>query len=147
MKQSEPKSPGKLNNSIVFKTFSIILQFLTYVIGGGASTIIDIVIVAGLICIQITDLTAVTAGFLCGLIINYAYHARITFRSKISMPTIVKYLVVVIINYCLTLFIVFYARDTYSYNVIIGKIISTPFIAINGYILAKFWIFNKEDTL
>jgi len=47
----------------------------------------------------------------------------------------------VLINYLLTIAMVFFSFSIFQ-NALIGKIISLPFVAINGFYLSKRWVFR-----
>ena len=58
----------------------------------------------------------------------------------VSLSTVIRFLVVVGINYLITILFVTVAYSTLG-NALIGKIISLPFVAVNGFLLSKYWVF------
>ena len=116
-------------------------QFFVFILGGGTSAVIDVGLTALLLKTGVQGYWAVSLGFTAGLIFNYIFHARITFQSLISHRSIYRYLSVVGLNYFLTLWIVWLCHADHR-SILFGKIASLPFVAINGYVLGRFWIFS-----
>lgn len=83
-----------------------------------------------------------STGFFVGFVFNYAFHANMTFEAAGSIPALIRFVAVVAINYCLTILFVSVA-DTVLGSALIGKIASLPFVAINGFLLSKHWVFKK----
>lgn len=81
-----------------------------------------------------------TLGFIVGLVFNYVGHSRYTFKAISPRQKIFRYFVVVIINYFITIFIIFLAYIFGS--PLLGKVISLPIIALNGFVLSKMWVFR-----
>jgi putative flippase GtrA len=84
---------------------------------------------------------AASAGFVVGLLINYAFHAKITFNRVGAGGALWRYLCVVAINYALTLAMVALAQHWFDYP-LLGKLASLPLVAVNGYWLSKQWVFK-----
>jgi putative flippase GtrA len=116
-------------------------QFLIYLAGGLICAVLDIGIMQLLIMRGTSLVIAVSAGFAVGLVVNYAFHASLTFRSSANASSFMRFLCVVGINYVLTLACV--SLSVWLVGIaLIGKIASLPIIAINGYALGKHWIFR-----
>jgi putative flippase GtrA len=85
---------------------------------------------------------ATTAGFFASLLLNYAFHSRVTFDAAAGATGFVRYLCVVGINYLLTLGCV--ALGVHLAGMpLAGKLVSLPLVAVSGYLLSKYWIFKK----
>jgi putative flippase GtrA len=116
-------------------------QFLVYLVGGGLSALIDVGIMQLLIAHGVNFVIAVSVGFVVGLLVNYAFHSNLTFQTSATAFSFARYLCVVGINYALTLGCV--SLSIWLVGIaVIGKLISLPIIAINGYLLGKHWIFK-----
>lgn len=116
-------------------------QFVVFLIGGTLSAVIDVGLMQGLVIGGIHYLSAATVGFLVGLLFNYVFHACFTFRTPLSGRSFLRYLILVAANYTFTLA----AVSVFVYwgaLPIVGKIVSLPIIAINGFLLGKYWIFK-----
>lgn len=117
-------------------------QFLVYIIGGLISAFIDIGVLQLMVTMGISPWFAATAGFFVGLLFNFIFHANLTFRSTTSVQAFTQYLVVVGLNYSITILFIYVSFSILQQGVLPGKILSLPVIAANGYLLGKYWIFK-----
>lgn len=122
------------------------MQFLVFVAGGVLCAVIDIGVMQGLIAAGVAYPLATSGGFASGLLINYGYHAKLTFRTSATSFNFVRFMCVVGVNYLLTMACVALAvhwlplaLDTAS---LAGKLVSLPLVAVNGFLLSKYWIFK-----
>lgn len=121
-------------------------QFLKFIIVGGLCAGVDLSVLYFLILIGFSDLLSITLGFIAGLLVNYYMHARFTFEvQKLYISSGVKFIIVVGINYAITIFSIFLLTSTLAFTVILAKVVSLPVIAINGYLLSKYWVFSNLD--
>ena len=116
-------------------------QFLLYLAGGVASALIDVGLMQFLIYSGVDYVTATSIGFIAGLVFNYGYHATVTFTAPPSGRSMGRYLAVVAMNYLFTLACVALSVHLFGLAVV-GKLLSLPLVAINGFILGKHWIFK-----
>jgi putative flippase GtrA len=116
-------------------------QFLVYLIGGCICALIDIGIMQLLIASGVNYVAATSAGFAAGLLVNYAFHANLTFQTPATTFNFVRFLCVVGINYLITIACVSLSVSLVGIP-LAGKLVSLPIIAINGYMLGKYWIFK-----
>ena len=116
-------------------------QFGIYVVGGVICALVDIGLMQLLMHAGVHFASATSAGFLAGLLVNYAFHSRITFTAGATPANFARYMCVVGMNYLLTMACVAIAASVVAMP-LAGKIISLPLVAINGYLLGKYWIFK-----
>ncbi len=116
-------------------------QAATFVAGGLLCAAIDIGLMQLLIGAGVHYASATTAGFAAGLLVNYAFHARVTFNTSATAFNFVRFLCVVGINYLLTMACVSLSVPLFG-SPLPGKIVSLPLVAANGFLLSKFWIFK-----
>jgi putative flippase GtrA len=116
-------------------------QFAVFVTGGVICALVDIGLMQALIAAGAHFASATTAGFAAGLLVNYAFHSRVTFAQAATPANFVRYLCVVGINYLLTMACVALAVTLLG-SPLAGKIGSLPLVALNGYLLGKYWIFK-----
>lgn len=116
-------------------------QFLVFVAGGALSTLVDIGLLQLLLVNRVSAFSATTIGFLAGLVVNYAFHARVTFKNVMTPGTLARFLCVVGVNYALTLGCVEAATTLFQLP-LLGKLVSLPLVALNGFFLSKHWIFK-----
>jgi len=122
------------------------MQFLVFLAGGILSAVIDIGTMQLLIGAGIAYQLAITAGFASGLLLNYSYHAKLTFRTSATSFNFARYMCVVGLNYVLTMVIVAVAVHWLPLPIetasLAGKLVSLPLVAVNGFLLGKYWIFK-----
>jgi putative flippase GtrA len=116
-------------------------RFVTYIVGGLLSAFTDIGLMQLSIMAGVAVYTATSLGFCAGLMVNYAFHAKVTFRSTTGMRSFGRYLSVVGLNYVLTLACVALSLALVD-NGLVGKVVSLPVIAAIGYLLSKRWIYR-----
>lgn len=119
-------------------------QFIVYLVGGVLSALADIGVLQLLLMSGSPVVMAATAGFLSGLMVNYAFHAKVTFRQLSNRGSFLRYLCVVGVNYLLTIAVVSAAQHWFG-SPLAGKLISLPLVALNGFLLGKLWIFKSPS--
>ncbi len=119
-------------------------QFVIYIAIGITCALIDIGLMQLLILLNTHYMIATTAGFSLGLAINFFLHTHLTFKTKYAHSALVRYMIVVLANYCLTLLCVSIFHQWLD-MAILGKVLSLPLIAIIGFILSKNWIYKHKD--
>lgn len=117
-------------------------QFLVYIVVGVLSALIDIGTMQALLWLAFDYRIAVSIAFALGLTFNYLCHERVTFRAKRSASTLVRYGILVLANYGLTLLCV-HLSVTYLDNVLTGKVVSLPLVAVNGFLWGRYWVFRR----
>ncbi len=116
-------------------------RFLVYVIVGISCALIDIGLMQLLISFDINYLLAATCGFSAGLLLNFLLHTRVTFKASYSHNAFLRYMIVVLVNYLLTLVTVSLFQVSLDMP-LLGKILSLPLVAINGFFLIKNWVYR-----
>lgn len=122
--------PGKLN------------QFSLFIVGGILTALVDVGATSVLLTMGVWYITSISIGFFCALCVNFFFHVKITFTVALSKMVVMKYLLIVMANYLLTLVIVMLFRHFGDGLVMLGKIASLPIVAIHGYLWSKFWVFK-----
>ncbi len=116
-------------------------QFVVFIAGGALSALVDIGSMALCLHSGVGALMSVTTGFVSGLVVNYLFHVRLTFASRMNLSSLLRFLTLVGVNYGITLGFVF-ASQSMIESTMIGKVASLPIVAINGFLLSKFWAFK-----
>lgn len=116
-------------------------QFIIFVAGGVLCALIDIGVMQLLIANSIAPVIAASSGFLAGLLVNYAFHAKVTFKNVTTPATFARFMGVVGINYLITIALVALGMAWWQ-SALIGKVASLPVVALNGFFLSKYWIFK-----
>lgn len=116
-------------------------QVALFLTGGVLSALVDIGVMQLLVSLGYHYAGAATCGFGAGLAFNYLYHARVTFDSVTSGASLGRYACLVALNYLVTIGCVALAANSFDLA-LAGKLISLPLVAINSFLLGKFWIFK-----
>ena len=116
-------------------------QLPVFLLVGVFCAALDIGVMQSLIRGGVDYKVSTSVGFIVGLCVNYVLHTKITFTNKMSSATLIRFLVVVFVNYLITLGLVFVSQ-LLSGNPLIGKVVSLPVVAANGFLLSKFWIYR-----
>lgn len=116
-------------------------QFAVYITGGLVCALADIGLMLLLLRAGVHHTAAASAGFATGLVINYAFHSRVTFNAAANPANFARYLCLIGVNYLLTIGCVALA-DAAIASSLAGKLLSLPLVAVNGYLLGKYWIFR-----
>ena len=118
-------------------------QLVVYIVGGLVCAAIDVGLMQLLIVNDVNPFLATTAGFLISLIVNFVFHAKVTFKNTASAATFTRYLCVVALNYLITLGIVALSISLLDVA-LYGKLVSLAIISVNGFLLGKYWIFRQD---
>ncbi|UZK03138.1 GtrA family protein [Venatoribacter cucullus] len=114
-------------------------RFIVYLAVGVVCAAVDIGLMKLFMFNGVNYLIAATVGFVAGLILNFFLHTWVTFNAQYSHSAFGRYLVVVFANYILTLISI----AVFQYLVdmpVLGKLISLPVVAVNGFLLIKYWV-------
>jgi putative flippase GtrA len=116
-------------------------QFLVYLGVGGLSALIDIVTLQALLWLEVDHRIAVSAGYVLGTTANYLLHERYTFRAKRSAATLLRFAVLLLVNYALTMLLVQSSVAMFD-SVMAGKLVALPLVAVNGFLCGRYWVFR-----
>lgn len=116
-------------------------QFVLFIGVGLACAVIDVGLMQVLIVFNVHYAVAATAGFAVGLAANFLLHTRLTFSARYSHGVLVRFMFVVLANYFIT--ILFVSRfHAWLDMAVLGKVLSLPLVAINGFFLSKRWVYR-----
>lgn len=116
-------------------------QFVVYIFGGVLCAVIDIGSMQLLLANHFNAFFAASVGFVAGLIVNFAFHAKVTFKNVATPATFLRFLGVVGINYLITISLVALGVEFWQ-SALAGKVASLPIVAVNGFFMGKYWIFK-----
>lgn len=117
-------------------------QILLYLAVGVGCAALDLGIMQGLLWHGAVPWAAASVAFVVCVVVNYTAHAKLTFDAPSSLPSFLKFLVIVGVNYAITIACVQAAHAMID-NAMIGKILSYPIVTLNGFLLGKHWIFRS----
>lgn len=118
-----------------------IRQFMVFIAVGALCATIDVALMQALIVAKMNPVSAASLGFVAGLAANYVLHTRVTFEKSLSYSFLLKFLIVVSLNYAITIIMVLLSIE-YLATAIFGKLLSLPIVAVNGFLLSRFWIYK-----
>lgn len=116
-------------------------QFGLFISVGAICAAMDVGVMHALLQWNTSLWAATSAGFVAGLVINFFAHARMTFQATTNWHNWWRFLLVVGLNYLLTLGCVGMS-SWWIDSPLAGKLASLPLVAINGFVLSKMWIFK-----
>ena len=116
-------------------------QFGLFVAGGVATALLDVGLMQLLIAGGMHYAGATTAGFGAALLVNFAFHSRVTFAAAATPVNFARFLCVVGLNYLVTMGCVALAVALGA-GTLAGKLVSLPLVAVNSFLLGKYWIFK-----
>lgn len=116
-------------------------QFGVFIGVGLVCAVVDVGVMYGLMRAEVSTLFSASGGFALGLCLNFLLHSRMTFKASASWQRLVRFLWVVALNYGMTLACVL-AADFWLANPLLGKLISLPVVALNGFFLSRIWVFK-----
>lgn len=116
-------------------------RFFVYLAGGVLSAAVDIGSLQALLACGMPVLVAATVAFVAGLVVNYAWHARVTFSQGGNAASFVRYLCVVAMTYTMTIALVAGFDHAFG-SPLAGKLVALPLASVAGYLLGKWWIYK-----
>jgi putative flippase GtrA len=116
-------------------------QFIVFIGVGLTCAIIDVGLMQMLIFFNVHYVVAASTGFAAGFVANFLMHASVTFNAKYSHRVLGRFIIVVFVNYLLTILFVSFFHEWLDMAVL-GKVLSLPLVAVNGFFLSKHWVFR-----
>lgn len=126
--------------------------FLTFLTVGAISAIVNFSSFSlfwGLF--KINYQTSISISYIFSVIFHFTANRRFTFNSKHEniKSQIPRYLVMVAVNYCITLLTMYYVVSIMKLSPYLGTVSAIGMTVGTGYLMAKFWVFssNKLDII
>lgn len=91
---------------------------------------------------------AVSVAYFLGVVFHFVANKSITFKQHDLTDIqrqIARYLVLVAVNYALTLVIVIFAVEVLGFAPYVGVLLSMGATVISGYLLSRFWVFKRSS--
>ncbi|EHK89647.1 GtrA family protein [Aggregatibacter actinomycetemcomitans] len=110
---------------------------------GGISALVDIgcLYLFSKILLWNNELS-ISLAFILGLVFNYFSHTYFTFQEKANVGNLVKYLILVLLNYINTIVLMYFLTELLHIDIIVAKVITLPFIAVNTFVISKVWVYK-----
>jgi len=89
---------------------------------------------------------AVSIAYIVSVAFQFIANKCFTFKSetKSVLPQLLKYLVLLVVNYFITILVVRFVVEKLGLTAYHGVLASIPLIMVTGYLLLKYWIFKKS---
>lgn len=116
-------------------------RFMVYVLVGLACAVIDVGLMALLRWAGLHYLMATALGLVVGFSVNFLLHSGITFKATYTHGQLFRFMGVVLMNFLLSMCIVFVFQEWLN-AALLGKLLSLPLVAVNGFLLSKHWVFR-----
>jgi putative flippase GtrA len=116
-------------------------QFGVFIAVGLVCAAVDVGVMYGLMRAEVSPLVSASGGFALGLCLNFLLHSRMTFNAAVNWQRLGRFLGVVALNYGVTLAFV-EAASFWLASPLLGKLVSLPVVALNGFFLSRIWVFK-----
>ena len=116
-------------------------QFAIFTAVGFFSAAVDLGTLFAILKLGVSPYVSLTGAFICGMVINLWLHARFTFKSTLRAENSIRFLFVVVMNYFLTLSLVFFF-ERLGLGYLFGKIAALPLVSLHGFLWSKHWVFK-----
>ncbi len=123
-----------------------IKRFLKFgVVGAATAAIYFLILAFQLEALRFNYTLSVSIAYVGAVVFHFIANRLFTFGAErtnilIQLP---KYLVLLFVNYLLTIFIARFVVDKAGLSAYYGVLASVPFIMVVGYALSKFWIYKQ----
>lgn len=119
-------------------------QFIIFLFVGGSSALVDIgsLYLFSKIILWNNELS-ISLAFILGLVFNYFSHTYFTFQNKASVGNLMKYLILVLLNYINTILLIYLLTELLDIDIIVAKVITLPIIAVTTFVISKIWVYKK----
>jgi putative flippase GtrA/SAM-dependent methyltransferase len=124
-----------------------ITRFLKFALVGGATAVIYFLVLAlNLEVLEVNYRLAVSAAYISSVLFHFVANKYFTFKSRTTrvLTQISKYLVLLLVNYFVTILVVGLIVEKVGLTAYHGVLASVPLIMVIGYLLSKHWVFKKS---
>jgi putative flippase GtrA len=116
-------------------------QIARFLAVGGVTVLIDVGSMQALLWLGQSAWLSASVAFVVTLCFNYAAQSRITFERTMSGARFARYLLLLAVNYALTLAFVLGAQAL-GYPPIWGKLASLPIVVVNTFLTSRYWVYR-----
>ena len=117
-------------------------RIVTYLIIGGANTIINLLVFYVLLKLQVNYLIANVLCFIIGVLLGYILNTLIVFKAKLHFAALLKYSSVYISSMAINLVLLFLLVHYGELNKMVAQIITTAIVTVVNYVLIKKIVFK-----
>jgi putative flippase GtrA len=116
-------------------------QLVLYLLIGALCAALDVGLLYAMLVRAVNTTVAISIAFVVALLVNYFAHSAFTFTTRPSPRSWVRYLIVVALNYLLTIGLVSMSASLLL-SIWPGKIVALAAVAVVGFVLSKKWIYQ-----
>jgi putative flippase GtrA len=116
-------------------------QLGLYLLIGVLCAALDVGFLSAMLSGGMNTTVAISLAFLVALLANYFAHSVFTFTTRPNRRSWVRYLIVVALNYLITLGFVSMSASVF-HSIWPGKIVALAAVAVVGFVLSKKWIYQ-----
>lgn len=118
-------------------------EFLRFFNIGVLTALVDFFLFWFFISIIQTNLAiATTVAYCFAFFINFFGHSLHTFQVSPTFISLIRFSIIVLANYLISLVIILFGNEMFNAP-LFWKVLSTGFVALNGYVLGHLWAFRK----
>lgn len=90
---------------------------------------------------------AVTLSYILSVLTHFNGNRHVTFKKHTHalLPQLKRYVVMLLVNYLITLLIMHITVAFFHFSPYIGVISAIAFTVWVGFLMAKFWVFKKKE--
>lgn len=120
-------------------------QFVRYLgVGGSTAILFFVILFVAVEVLQFGHLLAVSVSFVCSTSFHFLANKTFTFKSRDAnvLREVTRYLCVALLNYAITLIVVYLVVDLARQSTYLGAALAIAATVGLGYGMTKFWVFR-----
>lgn len=127
------------------KNNNIVRQAILFCVIGVANTAVGLTVIFSLMFFGFRDVPANMIGYAAGFCLGYLLNTRITFNSQRSRSGATKYVLLMLMCYCLNLAVMLFLRDAVGIDRHIAQIAGMITYTSVGFIGSRFFVFRAYE--
>ena len=124
---------------------NILRQAFLFCLVGVANTIVGLSVIFALMWLGLGDVLANMIGYAAGFCLGYLLNTRVTFNSQRSRSGATKYVLLMLICYCLNLAVMLFLRDAVGIDRHVAQIAGMITYTSVGFIGSRFFVFRAYE--
>jgi putative flippase GtrA len=132
---------------LILKHWEAIFQFVKYLtVGGAAALVYFLTLLVAVETFKLPHATAISIAYLSSVIFHFGANKTFTFKNRDTdvLKEAGRFFCVVLINYVITMSVVFVVVDWGGYSTYLGALLGIAATVGLGYLMTKFWVFHHK---
>jgi len=127
--------------------FFVFLKF--GVVGATTAVIYFLVMWIGHSLLNFTYIAAVSIAYFFSSLFHFLANRHFTFGAVDDRHErqLIKYLIMWTFNYLITIAVLKISVERFQFSPYLGVCVAVVFTMLTGYILSRYWVFNKRDLV